>query len=142
MNAIRAARWLFGSNAVINWAISIPGILDPTGYAQRFGAEPRDMAFLVRLWLGLIFMFGLLFWEVSRDPVRKQALAKYNWIEKTITATAITLGFAAGQVPLLLMLTVVATNWLWIPFILWNDIALRRTAKPTFLTPSRQAVPE
>jgi len=27
-----------------------------------------------------------MFWEVSRHPVTKRSLAKYNWIEKTITA--------------------------------------------------------
>jgi hypothetical protein len=126
MNAITTTRWLFGANAVINWAVSIRGILDPVGYARAFGVEVGSLAFLVRLWMGLVFMFGLLFWEVSRDPVGKAALAKYNLIEKAITATAVTLGFAAGQVPSTLLWTIVATNWAWIPFLAWNEVAFRR----------------
>jgi len=33
-----------------------------------------------------------MFWEVNRDVRGKAALLKYNCIEKTITATAITYG--------------------------------------------------
>jgi hypothetical protein len=60
----------------------------------------------------------------------KCALLKYNWIEKTITATAITAGYFAGDVPARLMFLIVLTNWLWIPFILWGDLAVRRLVRP------------
>jgi hypothetical protein len=42
-------------------------------------------------------MFGFMFWEVSRNPAAKHALAKYNWIEKTITATAVQSDILAGR---------------------------------------------
>jgi hypothetical protein len=64
-----------------------------------------------------------MFWEVSRDPSGKHALAKYNWIEKSLTATAVTIGYFAGQAPLRLMIMIVFTNWLWIPVIVAYDIA-------------------
>ena len=79
-------------------------------------------------------MFGCLFWEASRDVRGKVALLKYNWIEKTITATAITLGYFAGDIPARLMFLIILTNWLWIPFILWGDVAMRRAVRNT---PSR-----
>ncbi|MEA3136131.1 MAG: hypothetical protein QOC71_412 [Thermoplasmata archaeon] len=129
MDAVRWARWLFGSNAAINLAISVRGLVDPRGYAASFGVEAGELAWLVRLWMGLVLMFGALFLLVALDPRRNAALAKVNWAEKTVTATCVTLGFAQGEVPGSLMLLVVATNWLWIPFLLWNDVALRRAVR-------------
>ncbi len=122
----RVGKWLFGVNAVINWVISVRGIVDPMGMAATFGGPVPNYAFMLRLWSGFVFMFGCMFWEVSRNPRTKHALAKYNWIEKTITATAVTAGFLMGEVPFRLMILIVLTNWLWIPFILAYDIAQRK----------------
>jgi len=118
--------WLFRFNAALNVAVSIRGIIDPTGMTAMFGGPVPNYPFLIRLWMGLVFMFGLMFWETSRDVRKKAVLIKYNWIEKTITASAVTLGFVGGDVPGGLMLLIVFTNWLWIPFILFADIRLRR----------------
>ena len=122
-------RWLFGANAVINWVVSVRGIVDPVGMALAFGGPVPNYPFMLRLWSAFIFMFGCMFWEVSRDPAGKHALAKYNWIEKTLTATAITLGYFAGQAPPRLMFLIILTNWLWIPFILAWDIAQGRALR-------------
>jgi hypothetical protein len=118
--------WLFRLNAVINVGLSLRGIFDPAGMAALFGGPVPHYPFLLRLWSGLILMFGLMFWEASRDVRKKAVLLKYNWIEKLITACAVTLGFVAGDVPASLMLLIFLTNWLWIPFILTADIRLRR----------------
>jgi len=56
-----------------------------------------------------------MFWEASRDVRGKASLLKYDWIERTITATALTAGYFLGDVPPRLMLLIVFTNWLWIP---------------------------
>ncbi len=129
MNIERIGKWLFGVNAVINWVISVRGIVDPAGMAVAFGGAVPNYPFMLRLWSGFVFMFGCLFWEVSRDPRGKHALAKYNWIEKSITAAAVTSGFFAGEAPLRLMILIVLTNWLWIPFILAYDIAQGRALR-------------
>ena len=52
-----------------------------------------------------------MFWGVSRNVAGKAALIKYNWIEKTITAVAITLGYLHGDIPQRLMILIVFTNW-------------------------------
>lgn len=122
-------RWLFGVNAVINWIVSIPGIVDPVGMAIAFGGATPNYPFILRLWSAFVFMFGCMFWEVSRHPVTKHSLAKYNWIEKTITASAVTIGYLAGQAPPRLMILIVLTNWLWIPLILAYDIVQGRALK-------------
>ncbi len=122
-------KWLFRLNAVINVVLSLRGILDPTAMAVLFGGPVPNYPFLIRLWSGLVFMFGIMFWETSRDVRRKSVLIKYNWIEKLITAGAVTLGFLAGDVPARLMVLIVFTNWLWIPFILYYDIRLHHDMK-------------
>ena len=122
-------RWLFGANAIINWVISIRGIVDPVGMAAAFGGAAPNYPFMLRLWTGFVFMFGCMFWEVSRRPAAKRSLAKYNWIEKTITASAVTIGYFTGQAPPRLMLLIVLTNWLWIPLILAYDIAQGRALR-------------
>ena len=94
-----------------------------------FGGAPPNYPFMLRLWMGFVFMFGCMFWEVSRHPAAKHSLAKYNWIEKAITATAVTVGYMSGQAPLRLMILIVLTNWLWIPLILAYDITHGRALR-------------
>lgn len=120
------AAWAFRACAVINLALSARGIIDPNGMAAAFGGPAPNYPFLIRLWSGLVLMFGVMFWETSRDVRGKAVLIKYNWIEKTITATAVTLGYLAGDAPARLLLLIVFTNWLWIPVILSLDLRIRR----------------
>lgn len=124
--ALRWSRWLFLSNAIINWSVSLPGIISPARAATIFGGAVPNYPSVLRLWQCFVFMFGWLFWEVSRDVQGKAALMKYNWIEKTITAVVITSGFITGDIPDRLMVLIVFTNWLWIPILLWVDLAVRR----------------
>jgi hypothetical protein len=118
--------WVFRVNAVTNLVLAARGVFDPNGTAAAFGEPAPNYPFLIRLWSGLVLMFGLMFWETSRDVRGKAALIKYNWIEKTITATAVTLGYTGGDVSARLMLLIVFTNWLWIPIVLSCDLRLRR----------------
>jgi hypothetical protein len=53
-----------------------------------------------------------------------------NWIEKTLAATAILGGYFLGDIPARVAVMIVLTNVLWIPFIYWADVAVRRTLNP------------
>lgn len=117
-------KWVFVVNALINWSLSVRGIIDPVGMIVAFGGAPANYTFVIQLWSAFVFMFGCMFWEVSRDVIAKSALIKYNWIEKTLTATAVTLGFLRGEAPVQLMGMIVLTNWIWIPFIAYFDSQL------------------
>ena len=119
-------RRLFLVNALINWTVSLPGLVDPHRAALLFGGVDPNYPSVIRLWQGFVFMFGWMFFEVSRNVAGKAPLIKYNWIEKTITASVLTLGYALGDIPQRLMMLIVLTNWLWIPFIVWADVAVRR----------------
>ena len=132
----RFGRWLFVSNAIINWTISVRGIVDPEGFLATFGGGAPVYPSVIRLWMGFVFMYGCMFFETSRDLRRKAALVKYNWIEKSITAAAITIGYSiVGDIPPRGMLLIVFTNWLFIPILLLFDIAwhraLARDGSPT-----------
>ncbi|MEZ4222679.1 MAG: hypothetical protein R3B13_17185 [Polyangiaceae bacterium] len=123
----RFGRWLFLSNALINWTVSVRGILDPSGFIAFFGGTPSTYPSVIRLWMGFVFMYGCMFFETSRDLRGKAPLIKYNWIEKSITAGAITYGYAVlGDVPARGMALIVVTNWLFIPVLLAFDIAWHR----------------
>jgi len=125
----RQARILFVINAITNWVISARGIIDPAGMAAAFGGVAPNYPFVIRLWMAFVFMFGCMFWETSRDVVGRRVLIKYNWIEKTLTATAITIGYFMGEAPLKLLVLIILTNWLWIPVIAYYDFAIRRRSQ-------------
>lgn len=127
MHISEKVRWLFRANALINWTLSLRSLVDPLGAALAFGGALPNYPFVIRLWSAFVFMFGCMFWEVARDPRGKAALVKYNWIEKTLTASCVTAGYLMGEAPLPLMILITLTNWLWIPAILWADLSLRRS---------------
>lgn len=133
----RQASWLFRANAIINWVLSIRGILNPMGMAAVFGGPVPNYPFIVRLWSSFIFMFGCMFWETSNDVRRKHALMKYNWIEKSLTGMAVTIGYLSGSAPPRLMVLIVLTNWLWIPFIIYYDVAVGRLIRSERASPTR-----
>ena len=139
MSVEAQAAWLFRINAVTNWMLSIGPIAAPAAVAGLYGGPVPNYPSIIRLWAGLVFMFGCMFFDTSRDVVAKRHLIKYNWIEKTITASAITLGYFQGDVPPRLMLLIVVTNWLWIPAIFYYDVAVRRLAGRARLLPAAAA---
>lgn len=132
MISIALTKWVFRINAVINWTLPLASILDPIQAASLFGGGAPAYPSIVRLWSGLVFMFGFMFWETSRNVVKKRALIKYNWIEKSITAGTILFGyFWVQDIPERLMVLIILTNVLWIPVILYCDLAVARSVRAT-----------
>jgi hypothetical protein len=125
MTVDRQAQWLCRICAMINWAVSVPAIVNPTFVAAAYGAQ-LSHPFLLRLINGWVFMFGCMFWETGRDVFGKSALFKYNWIEKSVVATTVTLAYLGGEAPQRVMISILLTNWLWIPVVFYYDFAVRR----------------
>ena len=71
--------------AVVNWVVALPGIVAPDEMARFIGVAPSNYPFLVRIWAGMVFMFGCMFWEISRDLFQRRHLIKYAWIEKLLS---------------------------------------------------------
>ncbi len=119
---------IFRLGAVSNWVVSIGGIISPTMLSLTVKIPPANYPFLVRIWTGMVFMFGAMFWEISRDMYGKRHLIKYSWIEKCITAASITIGYFSGNVPGIMFALIVFTDYLWIPVFMYYDFEMRRIA--------------
>jgi hypothetical protein len=119
---------VFRVGAIVNWVVTIGAVIDPNSMAATFGVPPANYPFLMRIWSGMAFMFGCMFWEIARDMPAKRALIKYAWIEKSVTAISVTLGFIAGSAPAVVFVLVVFTDWLWIPLFAYYDVQVRRRA--------------
>lgn len=70
-------------------------------------------------------MFGCMFWETGCNLRAKRVLIKYNWIAQSIVAISTTLGCFSGDVTVRLMALSRLTNWVWIPSMLYFDLAIR-----------------
>jgi len=121
--------WWLTADAAISGVLALPGLIDPAGVATFFGAEEPTYSFLVRLWSGLLFMFGCVSWEASRNVRARVTLLKYIWIEKAIVALTVLVGHLGGEAPPSLMGLIMLTNLPWIPPILYFDVALRKNAR-------------
>lgn len=122
-------RIVFQIGAISNWLVAIGGIINPTEVAVLFNIEPANYPFLVRIWTGMVFMFGVMFWEISRSPLKKRHLIKYSWIEKCVTAISVTIGYLSGNVPAVFFILILFKDYLWIPLFLYYDIRIRRLAR-------------
>lgn len=120
--------WWLRADAAISWILALPGLVDPAGVATFFGAEEPTYSFLVRLWSGLLFLSGCASWEAGRQVGARAILLKYLWIEKAIVGLTVLVGHLAGEAPPSLMGLVMLTNLLWVPPLLYSDLALRRLA--------------
>ncbi len=121
--------WWLRADAAISWILSLPGLIDPAGVATFFGAEEPTYSFLVRLWSGLLFMFGWASWEASRNVAARATLLKYIWIEKAIVAVTVLIGHLGGEAPPSLMGLIMLTNLPWILPILYFDVTLRKRTR-------------
>jgi hypothetical protein len=112
--------------AIVNWLVAIGGFVDPTKLALVAGIPPANYAFLVRIWTGMVIMFGAMFWEISSDMEGKRYLIKYAWIEKSVTALSVTIGYLFERAPGKILILIVFTDYIWIPMFLHFDRLLRR----------------
>ena len=122
-------KWIFRLGAISNWLVAVGGIINPTMVAELVGITPPNYPFLVRIWTGMVFMFGAMFWEISRDMRGKRHLIKYAWIEKCVTAASVTLGYLSGNVPALMFVLILFTDYLWIPLFFYHDRKMRRASE-------------
>jgi len=131
---------VFRLGALVNWIVTAPAIATPRFATQNLGlgAIPDQFLFLFQIWAGMAFLWGCMFWEISRDLRARKHMIKYTWIEKSITAFSVTLALwnycpahALIQCELFwCFLLVVFTDWLWIPIFLYYDAITRGKDTP------------
>ena len=109
---------VFYASAAMNWLSTIGTVLDPVAASRLLDIAPPNYPFALRALAGLAFMFGFMFFEIARDPMRKRAMIRYAWIEKAVGAVSVTIGFFAGDAPTAIFIMICVSDWAWIvPFI-------------------------
>ena len=99
-----SARVVFRVGAFVNWAVAAPGIIAPKWSAAFIGIGGWDTdvfsdPFLLRVWTGMAVIFGIMFWEISRDPEARCNLIKYAWMEKILVAISVAIAYWGVEPP-------------------------------------------
>jgi hypothetical protein len=127
--ALRRAHWVYLIGAVSNWLVTVPAFVAYDRYVDAFIDVRPNYPALVWIWSGMAFLWGIAFFEISRDPLRAYPLVKYSWLEKIVTSTSIVVGWAIGDIPARLAVGVVFTDMIWIPLFIWVHLGLAPLAR-------------
>lgn len=127
-------RFFFVLGAFVNFAVTILGIFAPLEAAKLLDMRDPQLnyPFLMRIWSGMAFLWGIMFLEIARDISGRRRMMKYAWIEKSITAVSVTIAYfyPGGEVGWRVMALIVVTDWIWIPIFAFFDFALRGNPDP------------
>ncbi len=88
--------------------------------------EPPNYPFLVWIWSGMAFLWGLMFWEISRDPVRRAPMIKYAAAEKAVTTVSVVVAYRRGNLARRVVAMIVLTDAVWIPLFAWARLRVHR----------------
>jgi hypothetical protein len=121
-------KWIFRIGAVSNFLVTLTGIVAPAWtwkgveWAQQILPErwqmhpvpPLTLPSLLIIWSGMAFLWGVVMWEISTDPIKHEDLIKYTYIEKGITTYAITWGVWQQSMPVIIWVGILYTDVLYI----------------------------
>ena len=116
----RVAR-LYRFAAISNFLVTVPVFITYRRYIDSFFSEKPNYPFLVHIWSGMAFLWGVMFWEIAKDPIKKQALVKYSYLEKAVTSASVVAAVAlhnkqkSAKLPLRVLAGVSLTDIVWIP---------------------------
>lgn len=126
-------RFFFIFGAVVNFLVTILGIFLPLLAAALLDMRLPELhyPFLMRIWSGMAFLWGLMFLEIASDISGRRRMIKYAWLEKSITAVSVTIAYSSGEVGWRVMTLIVLTDWIWIPIFLFFDLKYRGNPDPS-----------
>jgi hypothetical protein len=124
--AVRRARRLYKTAAISNFVVTIPAFLWYRRYVDLFLPRRPNYRFLVWIWSGMAFLWGVSFLEIARDPENAFPLVKYSWLEKSVTSASAIAAFSSGEVPGRFLAGVFITDVVWIPFFMRTHVELAR----------------
>ena len=130
MGVDRWGSWIFRAGAVSNFVVTLPAFIVYDSYVDLFAEQSPRYPFLVWIWSGMAFLWGVMFWEISTGLVEKRALIKYSYLEKSITSLSVLVAFAIGDVPGRFLVGILFTDVLWIPLFVWVHLEVARAAGP------------
>jgi hypothetical protein len=112
------ARWTYGIGGVLNFVVTLPAFIAYNWYVGMFKSAHPNYPFLVWIWAGMAFLWGVSFLEIARDPMQAYPLVKYSWLEKSITSLSVIIAFLIGDVPRSFLVTIFVTDVIWIPLFI------------------------
>jgi hypothetical protein len=123
----RAARVVFRAGAISNWLVTVPAFVSYRRAVKTFTDEPPNYPFLVWIWSGMAFLWGVLFWEIAADPRTNAQMVKYAMAEKAVTTTSVAVAYRQGNVPRRVLVAILFTDLVWIPLFGWAARRARST---------------
>jgi hypothetical protein len=123
----RAGRFIYRAGAISNFLATLPAFLFYERYVSLFTDLPPRYPFLVWIWAGMAFLWGVMFWEISADLFAKQPMLKYTYLEKGITSVSVLVAYLIGDIPGTFLLAIVVTDVIWIPLFAWVHAGVARS---------------
>ena len=115
MDAVRIGKFIFRVGALSNFLVTIPAFVAYNAYVGALMPAKPNFPFLVWIWSGMAFLWGVMFWEVSGDLIGRRRMIKYTYLEKSITSISVTVAVLTGNLPAMAMVGIFFTDILWIP---------------------------
>lgn len=113
--------------ALSNFAVTLPIFAAYNQVIAALPYTPPNYPFLAWIWSGMAFLWGVMFWEISRDITAKYSLIKYTYLEKLVTSVSVSAGFAVGHVPLSFFVLILFTDMIWIPIFATIHLMARKS---------------
>jgi hypothetical protein len=122
----RLGALVFRAGAISNFIVTVPAFVIYDFYVHSFFPNPPNYPFLILIWSGMAFLWGIMFLEISFDVIGRYRMIKYTWLEKCVTSGCVTFGFVTHNVPLGAMLGVTVTDVIWIPLFVLVHVRVAR----------------
>ena len=126
-DTLKTASTIYKVAAVSNFLVTVPAFVAYDRTVALFATARPNYPFLVWIWAGMAFLWGVMFWEISRDPVRTSPMIKYSYLEKGVTSTSVLIAYFSRNVPAAFLAGIVITDIMWIPIFIWVHLAVART---------------
>ncbi len=101
--------------AISNFLVTVPAFLAYDLYVGNMLDDMPNTPWLVWIWSGMAFLWGVMMWEIANNFETKWWLLRYLVAEKAITSTSALVGFVIGDLPGLALAALVITDVIWIP---------------------------
>jgi hypothetical protein len=118
------ARWIYGIGGVSNFVVTLPAFFAYHRYVDQFTTTRPNYPFLVWIWAGMAFLWGISFLEIAGNAMQAYPLVKYSWLEKSITSASVIIAFVIGDVPGRFLVAICITDVIWIPLFISVHIGL------------------
>jgi hypothetical protein len=118
-DGVKVGSLIYRLGAISNFVVTIPAFVVYDRYVRLFSVASPRYPFLVWIWSGMAFLWGVMFWEISRDLLAKHAMIKYTYLEKAVTSTSVVVAYLWGNVPARFLLGIIITDIVWIPIFIW-----------------------